>query len=102
VNGKLVGTAWKPPYRVDISSAAKPSLNRLEIKVVNKWVNSLIGDAQPGVTQKITFLAADGKVPGGGDPAAFQRSLRRPYTASAPLVAFGFDRPVTVVERTAR
>lgn len=45
VNGKYCGTAWTPPWEVDISSAAKEGVNSLEIKVANTWENRLIGDA---------------------------------------------------------
>jgi hypothetical protein len=44
VNGKAVGTAWKAPYRVDISSVAVAGNNTLEIKVTNLWLNRLVGD----------------------------------------------------------
>jgi hypothetical protein len=57
VNGTDLGTAWKPPYRVDIGPAVKHGENRLEVRVANLWVNRLIGDAQPGVQQKITWTA---------------------------------------------
>ncbi len=46
LNGKDLGTLWKPPYRVDVSSAIRPGENRLEIQVVNLWPNRLIGDEQ--------------------------------------------------------
>jgi len=46
LNGKECGIAWKPPYRVDISRAARAGDNSLEIAVVNLWVNRLIGDEQ--------------------------------------------------------
>jgi hypothetical protein len=46
LNGKDLGILWKSPYRVDITSAAKPGDNALEIDVVNLWVNRLIGDEQ--------------------------------------------------------
>lgn len=55
VNGKLVGTVWKTPFKLDITEAVKKGTNQLEIKVTNTWVNRLIGDAQPGVKEKITF-----------------------------------------------
>ena len=55
VNGKNVGIAWKKPFRVDITDALKSGTNTLQIKVTNLWVNRLIGDAQPGVTSKITY-----------------------------------------------
>jgi len=46
LNGKDCGIAWKPPYRADISSAARPGENALEISVVNLWINRIIGDEQ--------------------------------------------------------
>jgi len=55
VNGKLVGTVWKSPFKVNVTSAWKTGDNKIEINVTNLWVNRLIGDAQPGVTNKITF-----------------------------------------------
>ncbi|WP_436489903.1 glycosyl hydrolase [Chitinophaga sp. ARDCPP14] len=55
VNGKPLGILWKKPFRVDATSAFKAGDNKLEIKVTNLWVNRLIGDAQPGVTNKITY-----------------------------------------------
>jgi hypothetical protein len=55
VNGKNVGTVWKKPFRIDITSALKSGQNTVVVNVTNLWVNRLIGDAQPGVTSKITF-----------------------------------------------
>jgi hypothetical protein len=46
LNGKNLGTLWKPPFRVDITDAVKAGDNALEIKVVNLWANRQIGDAQ--------------------------------------------------------
>jgi hypothetical protein len=46
LNGKELGTLWKPPFQLDISGAAKSGRNKLEIKVVNLWVNRMIGDEQ--------------------------------------------------------
>ena len=48
VNGTFCGTAWKQPYRVDVTDALKSGDNQLEIKVANTWPNRLIGDEQPG------------------------------------------------------
>ncbi len=44
LNGKDLGILWKPPYRVEITSAAKPGDNELEIQVTNLWINRMIGD----------------------------------------------------------
>ena len=44
LNGKTVGIVWKRPYEIDVTRFLKPGVNRLEIAVVNKWPNRLIGD----------------------------------------------------------
>lgn len=46
VNGKPVGSVWKPPYRLDITSLIRDGDNDLEIAVANLWPNRLIGDEQ--------------------------------------------------------
>jgi len=46
LNGKDLGILWKPPFRVDISGAVKSGENSLEVKVVNLWINRMIGDEQ--------------------------------------------------------
>ena len=56
VNGQNMGFFWKSPYIVPVTSLQKGK-NKLEIKVTNQWVNRLIGDAQPGVKDKITYTA---------------------------------------------
>src|SRR4029079_6353974 len=55
VNGRSLGVVWKQPFRVDVTSSLKAGDNKIEIKVTALWVNRLIGDAQPGVTNKITY-----------------------------------------------
>ncbi|AXB80514.1 glycoside hydrolase (plasmid) [Novosphingobium sp. P6W] len=55
INGKEVGTAWKAPYRVDVTQALHKGANTVEVDVANLWVNRLIGDAQPGaIRQTVT------------------------------------------------
>lgn len=79
VNGQNMGILWKTPFKIDISKALKPGENQLEIRVVNTWVNRLIGDAQPGA-QKTTFTTMPF------------------YRADSPLVPSGLLGPVRVWE----
>ena len=51
VNGKSLDIVWHAPYRVDVTTALKPGANEITIKVINAWVNRLIGDEQPGATK---------------------------------------------------
>jgi hypothetical protein len=44
LNGKNLGILWKPPFRVDVTEAVKAGENRLEVKVINLWINRMIGD----------------------------------------------------------
>ncbi len=44
VNGRNLGVLWKPPFIVDVTSAAQPGTNTLEVRVTNAWLNRLIGD----------------------------------------------------------
>ena len=55
VNGKPMGIAWKPPFRLDVTGALKPGANLLQVKVTNLWVNRLIGDQQPDTLKKYTY-----------------------------------------------
>lgn len=79
VNGKNLGIVWKAPFRVDATSALKPGFNRLEVKVTNLWVNRLIGDVQPNITQKYTF------------------TTQAYYKADSPLLPSGLLGPVRLV-----
>ncbi len=76
VNGTSLGIVWHTPYRVDATRALKPGANQVSIRVINAWVNRLIGDQQPDATTKYTF--ADVK----------------PYKANSPLLPSGLLGPV--------
>ena len=57
LNGIDLGILWKEPWTIDITAAAKPGENVLEVTVANKWSNRMIGDAQnegpyPGTWKK--------------------------------------------------
>jgi hypothetical protein len=82
VNGKSLGIVWHTPYRVEVTRVLKPGANEVKIKVINAWVNRLIGDQQPGAT-KYTF--ADVK----------------PYRANSPLLPSGLLGPVHIYSEAA-
>lgn len=79
VNGKPLGTVWKKPFRVDVTGVLKPGANQLQVKVINLWVNRLIGDQQPGVTRKYTY------------------TTQQFYRAESPLLPSGLIGPVQVI-----
>jgi hypothetical protein len=79
VNGKPLGIAWKPPFRLDMTGALKPGPNQLEIKVTNLWVNRLIGDEQPGTAVKYTY------------------TTQQFYQSNSPLLPSGLLGPVRVI-----
>lgn len=54
INGKDAGTVWAKPLTLQAGPFLKPGVNRIEIEVTNLWPNRVIGDAQPGVTKRIT------------------------------------------------
>ena len=84
VNGKEVGTVWHAPFRVDATEALKPGANEVTIKVVNSWVNRIIGDQQPDVKTKYTFETWNS------------------YKKDSPLLPSGLLGPVEVVSESAK
>ncbi len=44
LNGQELGLLWTPPFRVELTAAARPGPNSLEVEVTNLWPNRLIGD----------------------------------------------------------
>ena len=46
LNGKDLGTLWKPPFTADMTGAIRPGKNEIWVSVTNLWVNRLIGDEQ--------------------------------------------------------
>jgi hypothetical protein len=46
LNGWPLSILWKPPYRLEITKATRPGLNRLQIEITNTWANRLVGDTK--------------------------------------------------------
>ncbi|HEX3800789.1 MAG TPA: glycosyl hydrolase [Verrucomicrobiae bacterium] len=79
LNGKNLGVLWTPPFRVNISDAATPLRNELEIEVVNFWPNRIIGDQSLPAAQRFT------------------RTNIRKLTATTALMESGLIGPVRIL-----
>jgi hypothetical protein len=76
LNGKDLGILWTAPWTIDLSSALKKG-NKLEIEIVNRWPNRLIGDEQK-TGRHYTYTTYN------------------PYRKNSPLYASGLLGPVTI------
>lgn len=97
LNGEDLGIVWTPPYRVAVTGKLKPGPNRLEVTVVNTWVNRLIGDQQPGDKDARVLKWDDGML--GGKPQRAGRytfTTARDYDAQSSLQESGLLGPVTL------
>jgi hypothetical protein len=54
LNGVDLGVVWKPPFKVDITWAARRGRNVLELRVTNTWRNRLIGDYGKSAADRAT------------------------------------------------
>jgi len=105
LNGKNLGTLWKPPFRVCIDGIAKPDGNDLEIRVTNLWPNRMIGDAS--LPDDVEWRGGRGSFPAkwpdwltSGKPRTSGRvtfcTRRDVYTKDDPLLPSGLIGPVTI------
>ncbi len=112
LNGKELGILWKPPFRVDISTAAKSGENMLEVQVVNLWLNRLIGDEQlpeDGMPWRRSTPASWGRdlvgsvwpqwfIEGKPSPAGrLTFATHRHFTKESPLLPSGLLGPVRLI-----
>jgi hypothetical protein len=47
VNGRRAGSAWCPPYAVDVTPHLRPGSNDIRIEVANLAINHMAGRALP-------------------------------------------------------
>ncbi len=105
LNGKDCGIAWKPPYRVDVSHAVRAGENRLEVAVINTWVNRMIGDEHLPLDAKWKDWETLIEWPDWfkhGHPSPTGRytfTSARHYQESSPLMPSGLIGPVILQTR---
>lgn len=78
VNGKDAGGVWTKPYRVNVSDLLRKGENKIEIEVVNNWMNRLIGDQRLPEAERGTWTNIN------------------PWNAGSPLQASGLLGPVEI------
>lgn len=79
INGKEVGIVWAPPFRVEITSALKSGMNKLEVTIVNFWPNRIIGDMNLPENKRFT------------------KTNIRKFTKDSPLMESGLFGPVRIL-----
>jgi hypothetical protein len=118
LNGRDLGIVWCAPWRVEVGGVLKAKGNRIEIEVVNTWVNRIIGDEQEPLD--VEMVKVDDPRKGGYAAGLYGTGLKdlpdwlikgepRPskgrytfvnwqfYTKDAPLLESGLLGPVQIV-----
>lgn len=71
INDQYAGGVWTNPYKLDVTNFLKDGVNDIKIKVVNTWVNRLIGDLNLPENKRKTYCFIN------------------PYKANSPLPPSG-------------
>jgi hypothetical protein len=99
LNGQDMGILWAAPWRVEITDAVKAKGNKLEIEVVNRWVNRLTGDQQPEDKDVRTLKWESGMLSGKSYPAGrYTYTTKNPYKPETKLLPSGLIGPVRILE----
>ena len=86
LNGRDLGVVWCAPWRVEVTGVVKAGDNQLEIEVVNRWANRLIGDKQPADANARTVERPPGFLGGKKIKAGrYTFSTHDPYDSNSPL-----------------
>ena len=106
LNGTLLGTLWKHPYRVDVTHSVQSGTNTLEIRVVNLLPNRMIGDEslaedsdrnENGTLKTIPVWVANGrKSPTGRETFSTWRLWKK----TDKLLPSGLMGPVILIQET--
>lgn len=109
VNGKPLGSLWKPPFRIDVTDAVRKGGNSLEVQVTNLWPNRLIGDEHMPAENEYK-VSAFGWTGGIAElPEWYRKGLPKPpgkriafttwkhYSAETPLLESGLLGPVRLL-----
>lgn len=78
VNGKDAGGVWTMPYRLNVTDLLRKGENKIEVEVVNNWMNRLIGDQRLPEAERGTWTNIN------------------PWNAGSPLQSSGLLGPVEI------
>lgn len=78
INDEYVGGVWTYPFTVDVTKKIRKGKNKIEIEVVNSWVNRIIGDLNMPENERDINI------------------LFNPYNAESQLLESGLIGPVTL------